>query len=206
MDDRTRQVGGQDAPGLVTVQSAATALGISVEAVRKRLQRGQLHGERHGGRWYVDLSRQDSKSGQDQSRTEPGQDQQSSPDVQGLISHLQTENKRLWERLERAEEERAELRRMLNLEQQTVRSLTEGRQLPEAYLRAEKVTSASPIDNTPERLDVYVPDQPAVSAPPMPNTPVEATRADSDAAGAEQEPALISTARRPWWRRLLGGS
>ena len=39
----------------VTVAEAAAILGVSVDAVRKRLQRGTLAGEKQGKTWYVTL-------------------------------------------------------------------------------------------------------------------------------------------------------
>ena len=49
----------------VTTKEAAEALGISVEAVRKRIERGQLGHERIDGRVYVYLDDNQTKSGLD---------------------------------------------------------------------------------------------------------------------------------------------
>src|SRR5918994_219278 len=49
----------------VTTKEAAEALGISVEAVRKRIERGQLGHERVDGRVYVYLDDNQIKSGLD---------------------------------------------------------------------------------------------------------------------------------------------
>lgn len=46
----------QDSPDAVDVLTAATALGITPDAVRKRLSRGQLAGMKRDGRWLVVLS------------------------------------------------------------------------------------------------------------------------------------------------------
>ena len=87
----------------VTTREAAEALGISVEAVRKRIERGQLKHERVDNRVYVYL---------DEDRTESG------PDVEGegggaLVESLQDQVSYLREQL--AEERRAndENRRLL---------------------------------------------------------------------------------------------
>lgn len=45
----------QDAGPGITVEEAAAVLGITIAAVRKRLERGQLSGERQGRRWIVYL-------------------------------------------------------------------------------------------------------------------------------------------------------
>jgi hypothetical protein len=87
----------------VTTREAAEALGISVEAVRKRIERDQLVHERVDNRVYVYL---------DENRTESG------PDVEGegagaLVESLQDQVSYLREQL--AEERRAndENRRLL---------------------------------------------------------------------------------------------
>ena len=87
----------------VTTREAAEALGISVEAVRKRIERDQLKHERVDNRVYVYL---------DEDRTESG------PDVEGegggaLVESLQDQVSYLREQL--AEERRAndENRRLL---------------------------------------------------------------------------------------------
>ena len=87
----------------VTTREAAEALGISVEAVRKRIERDQLAHERVDNRVYVYL---------DEDRTESG------PDVEGegagaLVESLQDQVSYLREQL--AEERRAndENRRLL---------------------------------------------------------------------------------------------
>jgi DNA-binding Lrp family transcriptional regulator len=49
-----RSAAGPDS--LVPVTMAAAELGISSDAVRRRIQTRQLAGERRGGRWYVSLS------------------------------------------------------------------------------------------------------------------------------------------------------
>lgn len=53
--DRTGDERRHDAGQGITVEQAAAALGITVAAVRKRLERGQLSGERQGRRWIVFL-------------------------------------------------------------------------------------------------------------------------------------------------------
>jgi excisionase family DNA binding protein len=51
----------------VTVAEAAAILGVSVDVVRKRLQRGTLAGEKQGRTWLVTLR-------QDTDRTPTGRD------------------------------------------------------------------------------------------------------------------------------------
>jgi excisionase family DNA binding protein len=86
----------------VTTKEAAEALGISVEAVRKRIERGQLEHERVDGRVYVYL---------DDDHTESG------PDVEvesaALIFEMQARIELLERQLEQANERDRENRRLL---------------------------------------------------------------------------------------------
>jgi excisionase family DNA binding protein len=85
-----------------TTKEAAEALGISVEAVRKRIERGQLEHERVDGRVYVYL---------DEDRTVSG------PDVEvestALISEMLARIELLERQLEQANERDRENRRLL---------------------------------------------------------------------------------------------
>jgi excisionase family DNA binding protein len=77
----------------VTTKEAAEALGISVEAVRKRIERGQLGHERVDGRVYVYL---------DDDQTESGPDVEVEPT--SLISELRARIELLEDQLEQANE------------------------------------------------------------------------------------------------------
>lgn len=52
----------------LALSEAARILGITPEAIRKRIQRGDMVGEKRGGRWYVRLSNRDRTA------LQPGQD------------------------------------------------------------------------------------------------------------------------------------
>jgi hypothetical protein len=175
VDNRTGQDSQLDRTDLHSVQEVARILGISVEATRKRLQRGQLHGVRYGGRWYVNLADRTSEKGQDATEKGTRQDEQSRSTVQSLVNQLRTENAYLQERLQRAEEERAELRRMLNFEQQTVRALTEAQRTPELPVGRPEAAR-----NTESALRESNPDMPPPSVVPFP----------------QPSPA---PQKRPWW-------
>lgn len=86
----------------VTTKEAAEALGISVEAVRKRIERGQLGHERVDGRVYVYLDGDQTESG---------------PDVEveftALISEMNARIELLERQLEQANERDRENRRLL---------------------------------------------------------------------------------------------
>jgi len=92
----------------VTVTEAAAALGLTTEAVRKRLQRGQLAGVKIGGAWFVHLDRTSesgaSPAGTRQDRT-AGQRarpvQREAPATRQLIEQLRAENDFLKDELRR---------------------------------------------------------------------------------------------------------
>jgi excisionase family DNA binding protein len=86
----------------VTTKEAAEALGISVEAVRKRIERGQLEHERVDGRVYVYL---------DDDHTESGPDVEVESAV--LIFEMQARIELLERQLEQANERDRENRRLL---------------------------------------------------------------------------------------------
>jgi hypothetical protein len=105
----------------VAVSRAAVLLAISPEAVRKRIRRSSLQAYKRDGVWAVVLpAAQDggTSRGQDAARDAVQDGVQA-----GLVVQLQSEVAYLCRQLEEAAVERAELRRMLNLEQQTVAAL-----------------------------------------------------------------------------------
>ena len=64
-------------PDGLDMDAAATRLGISREAVRKRLERGTLKGKKVNGQWYIDLTDcsddTDSADGHSDTRTDGDQ-------------------------------------------------------------------------------------------------------------------------------------
>jgi excisionase family DNA binding protein len=86
----------------MTTKEAAETLGISVEAVRKRIERGQLGHERVDGRVYVYLDDDQTESG-------PNVEVEST----ALISEMQARIELLERQLEQANERDRENRRLL---------------------------------------------------------------------------------------------
>ncbi len=101
----------------VTVQQAARLLGITDEAVRARIRRGKLAGEKRGSTWVVYLSNEvgPETTQQDvtQHPTQPTEQaqQNATRDQDALVEHLQGEVAYLRERLEDAMGQLAEERR-----------------------------------------------------------------------------------------------
>jgi hypothetical protein len=108
----------------VTVQQAAIILGISDEAVRARIRRGKLAGDKRGSTWVVYLP---DEAGQEPTQqdtthhpTQPtAHTQQHTTQHQGpLVAHLEGEVAYLRERLEEADRQRGSLQRQLEAERQ----------------------------------------------------------------------------------------
>ena len=106
--DRTGRPGPTDqgtgqAPGRrLTVPEAASALGISADAVRSRIKRGTLRAEREGGRVFIVLGSPDRA----QPTNRPGATDQPTDDLREQVRYLR-------EQLRREQEAHAEARRII---------------------------------------------------------------------------------------------
>lgn len=87
----------------VTVQEAARALGVTEQAIRKRIKRGTLEADTEAGRVYVYLD----------AGYEPGQDAVTNPASDALISGMQARIESLEHQLEEANTRDRENRRLL---------------------------------------------------------------------------------------------
>jgi hypothetical protein len=75
----------------VGIDEASQILGLSKEALRKRINRGSIDAKKDkDGRWLVTVN----DTGQDRGKDTAGTDNQ-------LLEHLQRENDRLWQELSR---------------------------------------------------------------------------------------------------------
>lgn len=97
-----------------TVKEAAKRLGISEDAIRKRLRRGALKAEKRRGRLYVDLDPDTSKTVQDKSGQESKNE---SNDLSGLVKAKDEEIARLIGLLERTSDEKDRLLKVVEREQ-----------------------------------------------------------------------------------------
>jgi hypothetical protein len=199
----------------VTVDEAARHLGLSVDAVRKRVQRNQIPHEKDlAGRVRIIL---------DQSETL----QDGSPDTTGQQNELLDELRDRIRYLERQVEEEREARRradtilaqlsQANAEQaRTIRALEppappespEPREEPDTSPvqpeRAEPAESVDPHREEPERVQperveperAEPRESPETAAADIPMGPTP-----SEASDGPREEAT----ERPWWRRLFGG-
>ncbi len=170
------------------MDGAARALGVTVDAIRKRVQRGTIPHERdESGRVWVLLEA--ASTMQDTTRIVPDNDQDDT-------GHLRREL------LEAKDENIADLKdRIASLERQLEDARTTNREnrrlLAAALERIPAIEPPGPRDE-PETV---------AEASGGTETPEEPT----DAQGAAQEHSNMverpteETARRPWWVRIFGG-
>jgi hypothetical protein len=143
----------------LTVADAASVLGISQDAVRKRIARRTIsHDRDESGRVFVYLATSETVHKTDQ---DTAQDDTTKTVQDTYIRSL--------------EDQIAFLRRELERKDTILLNLTE--RIPQLEAPPEERESPQTVEEEPERAE-----------------PDSATR------GAQE------SARRPWWRRLLGGS
>ena len=171
----------------VTVQEAAEALGITVEAVRSRIKRGKLRREKgEGGTVYVwldaaqirpdvvqanDRTQPDSDQADDQTRPDTGLTGSRMGGQAELVDSLLDQVAYMREQL--AEEREARRRADTIIAQLTQANATLAQRVPELEAPSE-----------PQESSERVPEDPHIThAPPAPDHPVE---------------------RPSWWRRFFG--
>jgi hypothetical protein len=143
----------------VDIDKAATVLGISPGAVRKRIERRQLHARKVAGRWDVELdgdttaSTDDATTRQDTTRQHDGAVVFDS----AVVEALQAEVTWLRAELERRGVELAEMRRLLGNEQQVAL----GAQAQAAVLTAPDVPLEAPENHESAPVDVQPVQTPA---------------------------------------------
>lgn len=164
------------------VADAAARLGITTEAVRKRIQRGILQAEKAGGRWYVLFPVPDNgtvKEDIHQEHRTAEQDKAFDPATERLITQLEADKAWLQQRVESGEQERAVLERTIAGQAQELRELRQQLALP-----------------APRNPDVDRPlhrEGDATASRPTP-APVEEQPTEVLPKYQGQEP------RRPWWK------
>jgi excisionase family DNA binding protein len=123
----------------VTTKEAAEALGISVEAVRKRIERGQLGHERVDGRVYVYLDDNQAKSGLDVE-----------VESTSLISELRARIELLEDQLEQANERE---RQATERDRENRRLLAAALERIPPQLEALRDEQESPVTTTEEEAE-----------------------------------------------------
>jgi len=155
----------------LTVAQAADALGVSQDAVRKRIARDTIRHDRdESGRVFVYLTQSETVHKTDQDR---GQDDATKTVQDAYIRSLEDQIAFLRQELERKDAI------LLNL------------------------TDRIPQLEAPSEPPEY-PESPGPTEDPTP-APGDAQEAAQSAHSATLRPQGNEAARRPWWRRIIGG-
>ena len=122
---------------------AAIRLGIGVDGVRRRLQRGSLQGVKQEGKWFVLLPAEQAQNGNQHDAEQLNQSAEQELDAaeQRYVDLLEAQNERLWKELEERRREVSELHILLRREQE--RGDTRQLAAPIDY-----VVSVQPTQNT----------------------------------------------------------
>jgi hypothetical protein len=116
----------------VDLTTAAARLGLSVETLRKRLQRGTIAGfKAPNGTWRVVLDKQQDSPGQ------PPGHVQDKPDRarDDLVDQLRSENEFLRSQLQARDDDIRRLHVLLQQHQQTVKALPDQRSMPQDWMQ-----------------------------------------------------------------------
>ncbi|MDP8951833.1 MAG: hypothetical protein M3N18_06300 [Actinomycetota bacterium] len=181
MGEDTRQdATGPPSTSRVSVQEAAEHLGTTVDAIRKRVQRGTItHDKDPGGRVWILLDTDRTRHDDDQDATGQRQDSSDSPPGEDLraemVDELRDRVRYLERQLETEQRAHGETRRI-------VAGLVQ--RIPE--LEAPSEARESPVSPGPS-------DTPT-SAPGEAHAATERLETRETQAGGE---------RSPWWRRLF---
>jgi hypothetical protein len=170
----------------VSVDEAARALGLSVDAIRKRVQRDTIRYEKDAaGRVRIILD--ESETLQDKSQDTPGQ-----PDARAeLIEELRARVGDLREQLQAERQGHAEARRLLAAALERIPPAIEApsdeRESPtEATEQPGRVEPQTQVEGAQEPRESHEMAMPEVGGGPLPRD--------------QQTPS-----ERPWWRRMFSG-
>jgi excisionase family DNA binding protein len=147
----------------VPVADAAVRLGITHDAVRKKLQRGTLPGEKVGSEWRVFLPAQDAQQDNRQDATEMCQDADRTVVLPSddLVDQLRSEVSFLREQLEQRSREAEQRSRELSTERERFDVIHR-----EALHRIEALTATSTPEPEPRTMSVDAsPDAPGATEP-----------------------------------------
>ncbi len=209
-EERTGRYGtesGNTSRTRVSVDEAARALGVTVDAIRKRVQRGTIPHERdESGRVWVLLEA--ARTMQDRSSTAHGSSGNVRDKGQDDTGHLQREL------LEAKEETIAELKdRVAYLERRLERQMEEeheARRRTDTLLAQLSQANAAMAHQIRELTATPEPrDEPETGAEASGGTEAPEGRAHAQEDVQERSPigerSNEETARRPWWVRWFGG-
>ena len=162
---------------MLPLTEAAVRLGITYDAARRRLNRGTLHGEKRGDRWFVAVPTPNIRPDPDPDESERGPDATGSP-PDALVAVLQDEITFLRAELVARTEENRRKDHLLAAALERLPALPE---TVDAQNRSQDVNPAPQRDDTHGMADLTL--HQARDVP---------------------QPAGESVGRR-WWRKFVGG-
>ena len=126
--------------------AAAIRLGIGVDGVRRRLQRGSLRGVKEEGKWFVLLPAEHLQDDTTPGAEHPNQSSEQDGEVpaERYIAFLEAQNEKLWKEIEERRREVSELHILLRREQ-------EQQELKALPAPVDYVMNAQQPQNTAER-------------------------------------------------------
>jgi excisionase family DNA binding protein len=202
----------------VTVDEAARHLGLSVDAVRKRVQRNQIPHEKDlAGRVRIILD--ESETLQDESPDTPGQSAGLLEELRDRIRYLERQVEEEREARRRADTILAQLSAANAEQARTIRALEppappetpERREEPDtSRVQPERAEPAEPVDPQREEPERVQPEGEEPRESDVSPAPGSATRTPTDA-GEGQESARErpftkeEPERRGWFSRFFGG-
>jgi hypothetical protein len=218
-EDRTAPQSGRR----VTVDEAARHLGLTVDAVRKRVQRGQIAHEKDlAGRVRIILD--ESETVQDESPDATGQQGELLDELRDRVRYLERQVEEEREARRRADTILAQLSQANAEQARTIRALEppappetpEPREEPDTTrVEPERAEPAEPVDPQREEPERVPPERVEPERTEPRESPVTVAADEQqgrgpipDAGGPQEGPRHIPQARpqdRSWWRRLFGG-
>lgn len=179
---------------------AAERLGTTVDAIRKRVQRGTIpHDKAEDGRVWVLLDT--DRTWQDTDRDAAGQRQDNGgelvEELRDRVAYLERQVEEEREARRRADTIIAQLSAATAEQARTIRAIEAPREPTEVAETVEEEPEAAEPRSDREGSEILQ-DEPT-DAPGSP----EQAEAVEDRGGVPPEPQ--AGARRPWWRRVFGG-
>jgi hypothetical protein len=179
----------------VSVEEAATLLGIEKDSVKKRVQRGKLRSEKDAsGQVWVYLDRSETVRDQSQRRSETARDE--------LVGELRDRVRSLERRLD--EERESRRRADTIIAQLTQANAALAARVPELEAPQEGPGSLATAAEDPEGAEPHLATGEAQVATQHQQAQRPTEGVEHDASTLREWSGDVEGTRRPWWRRVFG--
>jgi excisionase family DNA binding protein len=191
-DDRARDM---PPPIRATIEEAARLLGVSENAVRKRIERGTLRSIKADGTRYVLLD-------DDMPRHADDEPEDMSVNVAALFDSLQAQIELLREQLVEERAANRENRRLLAAALERIPAIEQPPDTPSAPRESPETVSEEEYDAAVPYVRRGPSESPSQDPQPEPR---ESSAAASDAPGPVGSTLEEESSQRSWWRKLFWG-